>query len=94
MTPILDFVAARRKFKGEPPRDNRIFIGRDLAGALAAEGPAVIETVIHPYEPMMPPKVPAGLRGEFPQSARSDPGHRKIEANVTGKPMKSMIVAR
>lgn len=64
-----------------------------LDAAFAAEGPAVIEAVVDPYEPMMPPKMPRDYAKNFTTALPQTPGHEQIEANVREEPLKSMMTA-
>ncbi|MER9205621.1 thiamine pyrophosphate-dependent enzyme [Mesorhizobium sp. M0771] len=64
-----------------------------LDAALAAEGPVVIEAVVDPFEPMMPPKVPPDYARNFRKALPDTPGRVEIEANVAQEPLRSMITA-
>ncbi|MER9731116.1 MULTISPECIES: thiamine pyrophosphate-dependent enzyme [unclassified Mesorhizobium] len=64
-----------------------------LDAALAAEGPVVIEAVVDPYEPMMPPKMPPDYARNFRKALPDTPGRAEIEANVAQEPLRSMITA-
>ncbi|ESZ39382.1 thiamine pyrophosphate-dependent enzyme [Mesorhizobium sp. L2C066B000] len=64
-----------------------------LDAALAAEGPVVIEAVVDPYEPMMPPKMPPDYVKNFRKALSDTPGRAEIEANVAQEPLRSMITA-
>ncbi|ESX87155.1 thiamine pyrophosphate-dependent enzyme [Mesorhizobium sp. LSHC412B00] len=64
-----------------------------LDAALAAEGPVVIEAVVDPYEPMMPPKMPPDYAKNFRKALSDTPGRAEIEANVAQEPLRSMITA-
>src|SRR5438105_1356938 len=57
--------------------------GRVLDKALATNGPVVVEAVVDPYEPPMPPKVTLKQTYELAKSlARGTPDRRKIIATV------------
>lgn len=62
-----------------------------LDAAFAAEGPVVIEAVVDPYEPMMPPKMPPDYAKNFREALPETPGRAEIEANVAEEPLKTMI---
>ena len=62
-----------------------------LDAAFAAEGPVVIEAVVDPYEPMMPPKMPPDYARNFRKALRGTPGRRRIEENLSQEPLKSMM---
>lgn len=62
-----------------------------LDAAFAADGPVVIEAVVDPYEPMMPPRMPLDYAENFRRALPQTPGHKRIEANVAEEPLKSMI---
>lgn len=62
-----------------------------LDAACAAEGPVVIEAVVDPYEPMMPPKMPPDYAKNFRKALPETPGRAEIEANVAEEPLKTMI---
>lgn len=64
-----------------------------LDAALAAEGPVVIEAVVDPYEPMMPPKMPPDYAENFRKALPDTSGRAEIEANVAQEPLRSMITA-
>ncbi|MES0131689.1 thiamine pyrophosphate-dependent enzyme [Mesorhizobium sp. M0029] len=64
-----------------------------LDAALAAEGPVVIEAVVDPFEPMMPPKMPPDYARNFRKALPDTPGRVEIEANVAQEPLRSMITA-
>jgi pyruvate dehydrogenase (quinone) len=62
-----------------------------LDAAFAAEGPVVIEAVVDPYEPMMPPKMPQDYAENFRRALPETPGHERIEENVAEEPLRSMM---
>lgn len=64
-----------------------------LDAAFAEEGPVLIEAVVDPYEPMMPPKMPPDYAKNFRKALPETPGKEKIEANVAREPVTSMMNA-
>jgi pyruvate dehydrogenase (quinone)/pyruvate oxidase len=57
--------------------------GRVLDEALATEGPVVVEAVVDPLEPPMPPKITLDQATKFAESlARGEPEREKIIATV------------
>lgn len=64
-----------------------------LDAAFAAEGSVIIEAVVDPYEPMMPPKMPPDYAKNFRKALAQTPSRERIEANVAEEPLKSMIAA-
>jgi pyruvate dehydrogenase (quinone) len=68
-------------------------VERVLDRAFAADGPVVIEAVVDPYEPMMPPKMPPDYAKNFKKALPQTPGHERIEANLAEEPLRSMMEA-
>src|SRR5690606_21405294 len=62
-----------------------------LDAAFAEEGPVLIEAVVDPYEPMMPPKMPSHYRRNFAAALPETPGRERIEANVAQEPLRTMM---
>jgi pyruvate dehydrogenase (quinone) len=62
-----------------------------LDAALAADGPAVIEAVVDPYEPMLPAIMPADYARNFRAALPLTPGSREIEENLAEEPLRSML---
>lgn len=66
--------------------------GRILDRALASPNPAVIEAVVDPNEPPMPPKVTARQAAHFVESmVRGTPDRRKILEAVMGSKVREML---
>ena len=66
--------------------------GRILDRALASPAPAVIEAVVDPNEPPMPPKVTARQAAHFVESvARGTPDRRKILETVMAYKVREML---
>ncbi|MGD9923519.1 MAG: thiamine pyrophosphate-dependent enzyme, partial [Pseudorhodoplanes sp.] len=61
--------------------------------AFSTEGPVVIEAVVDPYEPMMPPKMPADYAKNFRKALPETPHHERIEANTAEEPLKTTMDA-
>lgn len=88
----IDFAKAAEAMGGRGYRiDDPAKINRVLSEAIDAQGPVVIEAVVDPFEPMMPPKMPAdyakNLRAALPQT----PGHELIEASLEKDVLKRMM---
>jgi pyruvate dehydrogenase (quinone)/pyruvate oxidase len=89
----IDFVAVARAcgaegFHVEEPAQ----CGRVLEEALAVRGPALVEAVVDPYEPPMPPKATVKQAYEFAKSlARGQPARGKIVATVLEDKVREMI---
>ena len=64
-----------------------------LDRAFATDGPVVIEAVVDPYEPMMPPKMPPDYAKNFRKALPETPHHERIEANTAEEPLKTMMEA-
>lgn len=64
-----------------------------LDRALSTDGPVVIEAVVDPYEPMMPPKMPPDYAKNFRKALPETPHHERIEANTMEEPLKTMMDA-
>ncbi|WP_309086618.1 thiamine pyrophosphate-dependent enzyme [Chelativorans sp.] len=64
-----------------------------LDAAFAAVGPVVIEAVVDPYEPMMPPIMPPDYARNFRKALPETPGRESIEENVSQEPLSSMMKA-
>jgi len=64
-----------------------------LNRALSTDGPVVIEAVVDPYEPMMPPKMPPDYAKNFRKALPETPYHERIEANTAEEPLKTMMDA-
>lgn len=59
--------------------------------AFSVEGPVVIEAVVDPYEPMMPPKMPPDYAENFRRALANTPGRDEIRRNISAEPLRSMM---
>jgi pyruvate dehydrogenase (quinone) len=66
-------------------------INHVLSEAMEAEGAVVIEALVDPFEPMMPPKMPADYAENFRAALAQTPGHELIEASLEQEPLKKMM---
>lgn len=89
----IDFAAVARAFGGtgitieDPAR-----CGEQLQQALATPGPVLIEAVVDPFEPPMPPKITAGQAVKFAESlARGEPNATKIALTVTEDKVRELV---
>ena len=63
-----------------------------LAEALATSGPVVIEAIVDPNEPPMPPKVSMRQAKHFAESlVRGTPNARKIALTVLGDRIRELV---
>ena len=77
-----------RGFTIEDPRD----CGAILDRALETGGPVIIEAVVDPNEPPMPPKITAKQAAHFAESlARGTPDRRKIIETVVENRVREML---
>lgn len=89
----IDFAAVARACGGagftvEDPSE----VGRVLDEALALPGPAVVEAIVDPFEPPMPPKATIEQAYHFAESlARGTPERGKILSTVLENAVKEMI---
>ena len=92
LTPI-DFAAFARACGGagytvEDPED----CGRVLDEALAHPGPAVVEAVVDPFEPPMPPKITVRQALKFAEAlAKGTPNRDKIALTVLSDKVREMV---
>ena len=71
----------------DPPK-----CGQVLDEALATEGPVIVEAVVDPYEPPMPPKATLKQGIELAKSlVRGQPDARKIVATILEDKIREMI---
>jgi pyruvate dehydrogenase (quinone) len=61
--------------------------------AFATVGAVIIEAVVDPYLPMMPPKMPPDFASNFRKALPQTPGHERIEANLAKEPLATMMKA-
>jgi pyruvate dehydrogenase (quinone)/pyruvate oxidase len=89
----IDFVAFARAcggtgFRLEDPAE----CGVVLDQALAVRGPVVVEAVVDPFEPPMPPKVTVNQAAKFAQSlARGEPNRGKIALTVMENKVRELL---
>jgi pyruvate dehydrogenase (quinone)/pyruvate oxidase len=89
----IDFAAVARAcgaagFTITDPRD----CGRVLDEALATPGPVLVEAVVDPYEPPMPPKITVEQAKKFAQSLlRGEPNREKIALTVLADKVRELI---
>ena len=89
----IDFAAVARAcgasgFTIERPEE----CGRILDQALATEGPVVVEAVVDPHEPPMPPKIEAKQALHFAESlARGTPNRGKIALTVASDTVRELV---
>ena len=89
----IDFAAFARACGGhgftiEDPAE----CGRIVDDALSASGPALIEAVVDPYEPPMPPYVSLDQASHFAESlAKGEPNRKKIALTVAEDKVREMV---
>jgi len=89
----IDFTAVARgfgvtAFSVEDPAK----CGAVLKQALTVPGPALVEAVVDPHEPPMPPKASATQLAHFAESiARGTPAGRKIALTVASDVVREII---
>ncbi|RTZ48125.1 pyruvate oxidase [Candidimonas sp. SYP-B2681] len=88
----IDFAMAAEAMGGhgftvERPEDVEAVLDK----AFAVKGPVIIEAVVDPYEPMMPPKMPADYLAHFKDALPQTPGHERIQANVEQEPLQTLM---
>lgn len=76
-----------RGFSVDDPAD----LDRVMDEAFATEGPVVIEAVVDPHEPMMPPKMPPDYRENMLKALPETPGAEAIQANLREEPTRTMM---
>jgi pyruvate dehydrogenase (quinone)/pyruvate oxidase len=92
MTPI-DFAAYARACGGtgftvEDPED----CGRTLEEALRTPGPVIVQAVVDPHEPPLPPKIRARQAAHFAESlARGTPHRGKIALTIASDKVRELI---
>jgi pyruvate dehydrogenase (quinone)/pyruvate oxidase len=92
LTPI-DFAGFARNcggtgFRIDDPRD----CGRVLDQALRTKGPVVIEAVVDPFEPPMPPKVTLDQAKKLAESlARGTPNRKEIILTIASDKVREMV---
>jgi pyruvate dehydrogenase (quinone) len=89
----IDFAAFARAcgaegFSVEDPAE----CGNVLDQALATPGPAVVEAIVDPFEPPMPPKVTLGQAAHFAESLlKGTPNRDKIALTVLSNKVKELV---
>lgn len=89
----IDFAAIARAcgatgIRLEEPSD----CGRVIDEAFAAKGPVVVEAIVDPYEPPMPPKIKAEQALHFAEAlAKGEPARGKIVKTVLEDKIKEMV---
>jgi pyruvate dehydrogenase (quinone) len=89
----VDFATVARGF-GVPgfTVDEPVEVEGILRQALATRGPALVEAVVDPHEPPMPPKVTLKQAAHFAQSlARGTPERRKIALTIASDTVREII---
>jgi pyruvate dehydrogenase (quinone) len=66
---------------------------RVLDEAFTQPGPVLIEATVDPYEPMMPPKMPAQYAKNFRKALPETPHRERIEQSIAEEPARSMMSA-
>jgi pyruvate dehydrogenase (quinone) len=89
----IDFAAVARGFGLEAfSVEDPARCGEVLRRALAVRGPALVEAVVDPHEPPMPPKVTLKQAAHFAESlARGTPARRKIALTVASDTVREII---
>ncbi len=89
----IDFVAFAQAcggtgFRIEDPKE----CGAILDQALATPGPVIVDAIVDPFEPPMPPKVTVNQAYHFARSlARGEPNRKKIALTVASDKVREMI---
>ena len=89
----IDFAAFARACGGtgftiEDPAE----CGNILDAALATPGPVVVEAVVDPFEPPMPPKITLDQAAKFAKSlAKGEPNRKKIALTVLSDKVRELI---
>jgi pyruvate dehydrogenase (quinone)/pyruvate oxidase len=66
--------------------------GAILDEALAARGPVLVEAVVDPYEPPMPPSVTMEQASHFAESlARGEPNRKKIALTIVEDKVRELV---
>ena len=91
----IDFAKAAEAMGGRGFRvDDPAHIEEVLDEAFAHPGPVLIEATVDPYEPMMPPKMPAQYAENFRKALPQTPHHERIEQSIAAEPAKTMMAAK
>jgi pyruvate dehydrogenase (quinone) len=63
-----------------------------LDEALAAPGPVIVDAIVDPYTPPMPPKITAEQAGKFAESlAKGQPHRNKIALTVLSDKVRELV---
>ena len=66
--------------------------GRVLDEALATRGPVIVEAIVDPYEPPMPPSVTVEQASKFAESLmRGEPNRKEIALTVMADKVKELV---
>jgi len=66
--------------------------GRILDEALGRNGPAIIEAVVDPFEPPLPPKITADQALKFAESlAKGTPNRKKMALTLISDKVREMV---
>ena len=89
----IDFAAFARACGGQGfTIEDPATCGAILDEALAVRGPALIEAVVDPYEPPMPPSVTVEQAAHFAKSlAKGEPNRKKIALTVAEDKIREMV---
>jgi pyruvate dehydrogenase (quinone)/pyruvate oxidase len=89
----MDFAAFARACGGEGFRvDDPAVCGDVLDAALRTPGPVIVDAIVDPFEPPMPPYVTASQAAKFAKSlARGEPDRLKIALTVASNKVREMI---
>jgi len=72
--------------------DDPKMCGEVIDQALKIPGPVIVEAVVDPFEPPMPPKVKAGQAAKFAESLlRGEPDRGKIIETVFGDQIRELV---
>lgn len=89
----IDFAAFARAcggagFRIEDPAD----CGATLDNALATSGPVVVEAVVDPFEPPLPPKITPDQAMKFARAlVRGEPNRQKIALTVLSDKVRELV---
>jgi len=89
----IDFAAFARACGGAGfSVDNPEECGSIIEKALATPGPALVEAVVDPFEPPMPPKISRDQAVKFAESLmRGEPNRKKIALTVLGDQVRELV---
>jgi pyruvate dehydrogenase (quinone) len=92
LSPI-DFAAVARACGGTGfTIDDPAACGRTLEEALRTPGPVIVEAVVDPFEPPLPPKITADQALKFAESlAGGTPNRKKIALTIVGDTVRETV---